>query len=35
MTQRGTQEAGLGVIISMCSSDNQHGRFARYPANVG
>ena len=34
MTQRGTQAAGLGVIIGRCS-DSQHGRAGRHPVNVG
>ena len=35
MTQRGTQAAGLGVMIGKCSPDSQHVRSNRHPANVG
>ena len=35
ITQRGTQATGLGVMISRCSPDSQHGRSDRHPTNVG
>ena len=35
MTQRGTQAIGLGVMISRCSPDSQHGTPDRHSANVG
>ena len=34
-TQRGAQDSDLGVMISRCSLDSQHGRSDRHPANVG
>ena len=34
-TPRGTQVSDLGVMISRCSLDSQHGRADRHPANVG
>ena len=33
-TQHGTQDSDLGVMISRCSLDSQHGRPDRHPANV-
>ena len=35
MTQCGTQAIGLGVMISRCSPNSQHGRPDHHPANVG
>ena len=35
ITQRGTQAAGLGVMLDRCSPDSQHGRLDRHPTNVG
>ena len=35
ITQRGTQATGLGVMISRCSPDSQHGRPDHHPPNVG
>ena len=35
MTLRGTQAIGLGLMIDRCSSDSQHERPKRHPANVG
>ena len=35
ITQRGTQAAGLGVMLDMCFPDGQHGRPDRHPTNVG
>ena len=35
MTQRETQETGLGVMISRCSADSQQERPGRHPANFG
>ena len=34
MTQRETQTTSLGVIISKCSPDNQHGKPNRHLTNV-
>ena len=33
--QTGTRITGLGIMIGKCSTDSQHGRLDRYPANVG
>ena len=35
ITKRGTQATGLGVMISRCSPDSQHGRPGSQPVNVG
>ena len=35
INQHGAQTTGLGVIISRCSLDTQHGGTAQHPANVG
>ena len=35
ITQRGTQAAGLGVMICRCSPDSLHERPDRSPTNVG
>ena len=35
ITQCGTQATGLGVMISRCSPDSQHGRHGLHPTNVG
>ena len=35
ITKRRTLATGLGVIISRCSLDSQHGRPVRHSANVG
>ena len=35
ITKRVTQATGLGVMISRCSLDSQHGRPDCHPANVG
>ena len=35
MTQHGTQATVLGVLISRCSPDSQHGKPDRHPAIVG
>ena len=35
ITQRATQATGLGVMISKCCPDSQHGRPDRHPTNVG
>ena len=35
MTQHGTSETGLGVMIGRCSPDSQHGRPDRHPVKVG
>ena len=34
ITQPGTQETGLGVMIGSCSPDSQHGWPERHPANA-
>ena len=35
ITKRGTHSTSLGVMISRCSPDSQHGRPSRHPANAG
>ena len=35
MTQRGTHETGLDVMIGRCAPDSQHGIPSHHPANVG
>ena len=35
ITQRGTQNMGLGVMIGRCSPDSQHERLNDHPAHVG
>ena len=35
ITQRGTQDSDLGVMIGRCSLDCQHERPDRHPANAG
>ena len=35
ITQRGTQDSGLGVMIGRCSFDSQHGQPDRHPTDVG
>ena len=35
MTHHGTRATGMGVMISRCSPDNQHGSFDGHPVAAG